>query len=83
MKRYLLFGGDRYYPSGGWQDYIGQFDSVVEAMREALREEHSRSKFDWYQVVDTTTAKIVEDGMSEFGKFLRSPDQEDIDRPGR
>ena len=31
MKRYLLFKCDRYYPSGGWGDFAGSFDSIAEA----------------------------------------------------
>lgn len=32
MKHYLLFAGSNYYPSGGMQDYKGDFDSVEEAI---------------------------------------------------
>lgn len=31
MKKYLLFASDRYYPSGGVDDLIGDFDSVDDA----------------------------------------------------
>ena len=31
-KRYLLFAGDMYYPSGGMKDFEGAFDSVQEAI---------------------------------------------------
>lgn len=30
MKRYLLFKGVDYYPSGGWEDFKGDYDSVDE-----------------------------------------------------
>jgi len=34
MKRYLLFGGDDRYTDnvyGGWQDFLGDFDSIADA----------------------------------------------------
>ncbi len=54
MKRYLLFAGDSYYPEGGWFDFKGDFDTVVDAIKSiALRD------YDWYHVVDSTTQKRV------------------------
>jgi hypothetical protein len=55
MKRYLLFAFDDYYPCGGWKDYRGNFDSIVEALESALRY-HSN---DNYQVVDSYVGLIV------------------------
>lgn len=34
MKRYLLFSGQCYYPSGGIDDFNGDFDSFEEAKSE-------------------------------------------------
>lgn len=31
MKRFLLFAGESFYPSGGWHDFIADFDSLNEA----------------------------------------------------
>jgi hypothetical protein len=28
---YLVFKGDYYYPQGGWQDFVGSFDTYDEA----------------------------------------------------
>lgn len=36
-KKYLLIGGEEYYPAGGFNDYVGAFDSQEEAKREAER----------------------------------------------
>ena len=33
MKRYLVFGGDVYYPIGGAYDLKGNFDTIPEAKR--------------------------------------------------
>lgn len=35
VKRYLLFYGDNYYPSGGWGDFQGDFDSLDDAVEAA------------------------------------------------
>ena len=32
MKRFFAFCGDNYYPSGGMDDFIGDFDTVEEAI---------------------------------------------------
>jgi hypothetical protein len=31
MKRYLVFAGDDFYPSGGWKDLKDSFNSFEEA----------------------------------------------------
>lgn len=48
IKRYLVFGGYNYYPSGGWDDFIDSFDDVSEAQACVLK-----SNVEWWQVVDT------------------------------
>jgi len=62
MKRYLLFAGDHYYPSGGWRDFQGSFDTGTEAVEEAQKgknySESARRKYeirpwDWWQVIDS------------------------------
>lgn len=55
MKRFLLFGGDQYYPLGGWQDYKEDFSTKQSALREA-----AAWGWDWYQIVDSQTEEIVE-----------------------
>jgi hypothetical protein len=59
MKRFLLFAGDTYYPSGGWRDFQGDYESVEDAFRSLARK---RSSFEWYQVVDWKTREIVDAG---------------------
>jgi hypothetical protein len=36
MKRWLVFRGDTYYPSGGWRDLFGSFDEREVAERWAI-----------------------------------------------
>lgn len=31
MKKYLLFGGSEFYPEGGVDDLLGDFDTIEEA----------------------------------------------------
>ena len=56
MKRYLLFAGSHYYPSGGFNDFIGSFDTIEECQLEKnVTETHgdkSFSLYDWAHVVD-------------------------------
>lgn len=54
MKRYLLFAGDKYYPYPGWLDFVDDFDSWEDAVKQA-----DTIKCDWWHVVDTTTKEIV------------------------
>lgn len=55
-ERYLLFAGDRYYPSGGWRDYKMDFSSV-ESAKTAVT---GLDDYDWWQIVDSETRQIVE-----------------------
>lgn len=54
MKRYLLFCGYTYYPGGGWEDFVGTYDTVRECIL-ALIDTHS----DWYQIVDSQIMREI------------------------
>ena len=51
MKRYLLFCMESYYPNGGWDDFVGSYDTVEEARTDARR--------DFWHIIDTETLKEV------------------------
>jgi len=57
VKRFLLFLGDAYYPTGGMKDFWGDFDTFEDAMK------HSTSPvvpaWDWVQIYDTEKREIV------------------------
>ena len=53
LKRYLVFAGDNYYPAGGWQDFIGDFDDLDAALDTA------RLRGDWSEVVDCTLGRPI------------------------
>jgi hypothetical protein len=44
-KPFLAFGGDQYYPSGGWDDFKGAFSSEEEAYDRVC-------SLEWFNVVD-------------------------------
>ncbi len=60
MKRYLVFHGQHYYPSGGWYD----FDRTFEKLEEAISYAKSKIKGPdggWCHVVDLDTMETVFD----------------------
>lgn len=52
MKRFLAFGGDQYYPSGGWADFQGSFDTKDEALVALI----AIGSIDWWEVIDSSAA---------------------------
>ena len=65
MKRYILFIGDYYYPNR-WGDFVGDFDTIEEARVKAYSEKdneyHQNGYGQWYQIIDTETKTICEEG---------------------
>ncbi len=53
MKRYLLFAGDKYYPMGGMNDFVKDFDTITEL--EAATKGYSNDSFEWFHAYDTKT----------------------------
>lgn len=71
MKRYLVFGFSNYYPSGGWEDHLGSFETL-EAAKTFLDTEKEdlvyfgnklspKNYWDYIQIVDLETGKEIED----------------------
>lgn len=60
MKRYLLFTFKNYYPCGGFEDYVDEFETVEDAYNYwnniPLIDRESNC-----QIVDNTTLKIVKE----------------------
>lgn len=68
MKRYLAFYGRRYYPLWGMEDFIGDFDTEIEA-KAAVMDKHSEYtledkddefEWNWFQIWDSETKLIVD-----------------------
>lgn len=65
-RRFMLFAGYHYYPSGGWQDFVGFFDTLDEARKAAANPETGYFATDykvidpeWIQIIDTETGNDV------------------------
>jgi len=55
MKRFLLFAFDQYYPSGGMNDFIKDFDTLIEAYRTSLQHRQ-----DFKQIYDSEKREVIE-----------------------
>lgn len=63
IQKYILFMGDRYYPWGGWKDYLADFDTISQCQLKAIeRQESENLSFCWFQIVDSETKEIVLEG---------------------
>lgn len=51
----LLFAGSTYYPEGGWDDFVGEFGSVEEALAAV-----ADALVDWAHVVDRDAGRVVD-----------------------
>lgn len=54
LKRYALFSGDYYYPTGGWDDLVDTFDTLEEALAA-----HTVEEYTWFHVIDLTSGEEV------------------------
>jgi hypothetical protein len=48
---YALFAGENYYPAGGVDDFVGVFESLIDAHNHAIHQ----VEFEWGHIVDTAT----------------------------
>jgi len=55
MKPVLLFAGSHYYPSGGWGDFKGSFETTHAALVFLATE-----SCDWFHMIDRDTGKELE-----------------------
>lgn len=57
---YALFLGDWYYPSGGCSDLYDKYLTVEDAKVALMK-----TRWDWWQIVDLSLGKIVEEGHAQ------------------
>jgi len=64
MNPYLVFAGSKYYPGGGWDDFVGRFHTLDAAQKSAERA--MRKAYDdnpgseaWSHVVNDEVGRIV------------------------
>ena len=64
MKRYLVFAGDTYYPSGGWEDLKKSFnkEDVAVSWAEGWVEADA---LHWAHIVDTEAQTIIWDSTKK------------------
>lgn len=60
MKKFMLFSGETFYPSGGMKDYVYSFDTLKEA-RAYIQCTHQSFMMHWHHVADRDTGEIVWD----------------------
>jgi|TARA_Y100000310_G_scaffold127848_3_gene127005 hypothetical protein len=58
-KKFMLFSGYHYYPCGGFEDYKGSFETILQAMENVPDEDG------WCQIVRHEDFKIVATGERE------------------
>ena len=57
IKRFVVFHSADYYPTGGWGDFHGSYDTLEEAKQKAPKPERNMS---WTQIVDLQTGEYGE-----------------------
>ena len=62
MRRFWLFGGNDYYATGGFHDFIGSFNTLDDAVKEG----ETRS-VEWWHVFDSESQEIA--GQSEYQAY--------------
>lgn len=58
--KFLIFAGDEYYPSGGWEDFITTIDTLSNVhlyIDEIIK--NNDHDYDWMHVVDMETHDII------------------------
>jgi hypothetical protein len=55
MRRYLIFAGSDYRPSG-WGDFAGTLDTITECLR---RTQDIEDKWKWVEIIDMNKEKVV------------------------
>ena len=67
IKRYLIFQGDNYYPTGGWLDFVGSRETLDDAIIIAQTLQLPRSvSLDWWFVVDLELGVVVKSSDSDL-----------------
>lgn len=60
MKRFILFAWDVYYPAGGCNDMIGQFDTADEAKECLVNRAKVYRTYDEAEILDIQTGERIE-----------------------
>lgn len=69
MKKFMVFFGQWYYPNGGMDDFIGDFDTIKESIK-AIKEKEKEYEEDDGSV-DMTFAQIYDISKKKVVKRIR------------
>lgn len=58
-ENFALFAGQDYYPGGGWEDFVGMYESLEEALEAYKSDGDSVIKYEWGHVVDLENQVVV------------------------
>jgi hypothetical protein len=59
-KNYMLFGGQRYYPTGGASDLLGIFDTADEAVKFTdLEPKDQLNSLEWWHIYSIKGGEVV------------------------
>jgi hypothetical protein len=64
----MLFAGTNYYPSGGWEDFKGYFNSIEDAMK-FINDDKKFSYCSWCHIVIDN--KIILQGSSKYNHYRK------------
>jgi hypothetical protein len=68
-KRYALFAGSNYYPSGGWGDFVKAAYTVDEL--KLTDHEIEENWYDWCHIVDLDREMIIETKGNLYGEMKK------------
>lgn len=63
---FALFAGDNYYPAGGWDDFVGTYETL-DLAHEALKDR--RIGVGWAQVVDLGHRAVVTEWEKSYKDY--------------
>lgn len=73
-KQFVLMGGQKYYACGGFEDFLGSFDTREEAeVAEKAWREAEGHDYIWTQIADLSTGDYTSKGRAEasIARFLK------------
>ena len=60
VKRYVVFAYCNYYPSGGWSDCVGSYDTLEQA-QQAAEKARVVDRYDLTDIIDLLTGENCDD----------------------
>jgi hypothetical protein len=83
MKRFLAFGGQQYYPSGGWGDFAGSFDTADEAEtaarhRSSAEVQKTYKGNSWWHVVDGDNGTVLRGAVLGWSWVEGDPEWDEL-----